>query len=496
MSGNLFLELHNVSMTFPGIKALDSVRLELREGEVHALMGENGAGKSTLIKILSGVQKPDHGSEILLDGENVSFEDVNDSIRAGINAIYQDLSLFPNLTVAENIYLGHSHGGIVDWKDCAKVASEALDRLEIHLDINERLGSLSIARQQLVAIARATSQKSRLLIMDEPTSSLSFSEVEMLYRIIRKLKAEHMTILFISHKLDEVFQVSDRVTVLRDGCYIGCSELSELDENKLVSMMVGRPVAYTALNGVNYASDPILEVRGISKAGNYKDISFTLHKGEILAFTGLVGAGRSETVKALFGLNTPDSGEILINGRTAALKTVGQALKSHIAFIPEDRHAEGLVLSMSLRDNITISVLRKMLGKNRLIDSAKVNEASEKYVSMLSIRPGQVEKAAKDFSGGNQQKIAIAKWLVTKPEILIIDEPTHGVDIGAKTEIHRLLKGLAKEGMGIIVVSSEWQEVFAISDRVIVMRHGRVVHEENTVTGNRELMMQKAILGG
>lgn len=494
MGGKMFLELRNVSMTFPGIKALDGVRMDIQEGEVHALMGENGAGKSTLIKILSGVQKPDAGSVILMDGKPVVFNNVNDSIQCGINAIYQDLSLFPNLTVAENIYLGRA-GGIVDWKECNRIAARALARLDIHIDLDEQLGNLSVARQQLVAIARATSMQSRLLIMDEPTASLSFSEVEMLYDIINKLKAENIAILFISHKLDEVFRVSDRVTVLRDGKYIGCKPTKELDENKLVNMMVGRSVTYLSLNDVSYAKDKILEVRGISKAGNYQDISFTLHRGEILAFTGLVGAGRSETVKALFGLNAPDSGEIFLDGKRVLLKNVGQAMRHHIAFIPEDRHAEGLVLNMSMRDNITLSVLKKLLGRGRLIDRSRSDALSKEYVSVLRIRPEQVDKPAKDFSGGNQQKIAIAKWLVTKPEILIIDEPTHGVDIGAKTEIHRLLKDLAKDGMAIIMVSSEWQEVFAVSDRVIVMRHGRIVHEEVTATGDQQLMMQKAILG-
>ncbi|MBU9735146.1 sugar ABC transporter ATP-binding protein [Diplocloster agilis] len=495
MSEHVFLEMSDVSMTFPGVKALDQVRLDIREGEVHALMGENGAGKSTLIKIISGVQQPDPGARILMDGEEVQFPNVHASIKHGINAIHQDLSLFPNLTVAENIYLGRSKNGKVDWKECDRIAVEALKRLEVQMDIHELLGNLSVAKQQLVAIARAISLSSRLLIMDEPTAALSFSEVRMLYEIIRKLKKENIAILFISHKLDEVFEVSDRVTVLKDGKYVGCKDIGELNESTLVQMMVGRSVTYEALNQESYAAEKVLEVRNISKEGNFKDISFTLHKGEILAFTGLVGAGRSETVKALFGLNPPDQGEILIHGQKAELKNVTQAMKHKIAFIPEDRHHEGLILNMSMEDNITLSILNQMLGKSRFISSRKRAGISGEYVNTLNIRPGQIYKMAKNFSGGNQQKIAVAKWLVTKPDILIIDEPTHGVDIASKTEIHKLLKSLAKQGMAIIMVSSEWQEVFALSDRVIVMRHGRIVHEDSTRDGDQNLMMEKAILG-
>lgn len=496
MEDKVFLKMENISMTFPGIKALDNVRLDVREGEVHALMGENGAGKSTLIKILSGVQQPDVGSRILLDGKEVSFSGVGDSIKHGINAIHQDLSLFPNLSVAENIYLGRSKNGKVDWKECTRVAEEAIQVLGITMNVQEQLGNLSMAKQQLVAIARAISFKSRLLIMDEPTATLSFSEVRMLYTIIEKLKKQNIAILFISHKLDEVFEVSDRVTVLKDGKYVGCKNIGELDENQLVQMMVGRSVAYTALNGESYAGEEILEVKNLSKRGNFKDISFTLHKGEILALTGLVGAGRSETVKALFGLNPPDSGEIFLRGKKIDIRNVSQAIQNKIAFIPEDRHEEGLILAMSMKDNITMPVLNRILTPLRFINRKKVDESAQSYVEQLSIRPSQIEKLAQNFSGGNQQKIAVAKWLITKPDILIIDEPTHGVDIASKTEIHRLLKELAKEGMAIIMVSSEWQEVFALSDRVLVMRHGRIVHEDNTATGNQELMMEKAILGG
>lgn len=496
MEESIFLEMRNISKTFPGVKALDQVQLSVRKGEVHALMGENGAGKSTLIKIISGVQPPDPGGQIFLEGKEVSFSGVHASISHGINAIHQDLSLFPNLTVAENIYIGHTEKGLVNWDDCERIAEEALKGLGIEIDTQELLGNLSIAKQQMVAIARAISFRSQLLIMDEPTATLSFSEVKILYDIIRKLKDQNIAILFISHKLDEVFEVSDRVTVLKDGRYVGCKDIKELDENQLVNMMVGRSVVYSALNDICFAKEKILEVRNISKTGNYKDISFDLHAGEILTLTGLVGAGRSEVAKALFGLNPPENGKIFIRGKEVKLDSVRQAMRHKIAFIPEDRHEEGLILNMTMRENISISILEKMLDRLKFMNNQKIQESAEHYSKILNIKPPQPWKKVRNFSGGNQQKIAIAKWLITEPEILIIDEPTHGVDIASKTEIHKLLKELASQGLGIIMVSSEWQEVFAVSDRVLVMRQGRIVCEGEAKTENQNLMMEKAILGG
>jgi len=494
MSDQAFLELNNISKTFPGVKALDDVRISLNRGEVHALVGENGAGKSTLIKIISGVQKPDAGGEIKVEGKPVVFESAKDGIDLGINAIYQDLSLFPNLTVAENVYLGHTKG-IVNWKECMRVAKDVFERLEMKIDVREPLGKLSVARQQLVAIARAISMNSKLLIMDEPTASLSFNEVEMLYSIIEKLKAQNMGILFISHKLDEIFHVASRATVLRDGKWIGCKPIDELDEEKMVGMMVGKSVEYLPLNDVSHAKEEILRVNHISKQGNYKDISFSLKRGEILAFTGLVGAGRSEVVKTIFGLNPQESGSIELFGKEIELKSASQAIQNKIAFIPEDRQRESLVLDMNMQENITISVLDSMIKRSGFLDEEKRDSLSEKYIEMLNIKPPQKEKLVKDLSGGNQQKVAIAKGMAMSPEILIIDEPTHGVDIAAKAEIHRLLKKLAQTGVAIIMVSSEWREVFALSDRVIVMRGGQIVHEGETKNCDQELLMKKAILG-
>lgn len=496
MRENEFLRVENVSMTFPGVKALEDVQLDIRKGEVHALMGENGAGKSTLIKIIAGTQKPDAGSRLFIQGKETGFMDVSGSIQAGINTIFQDLCLFPNLTVAENICIGYSDKKRVSWKQMSRTAQQALDRLGVDIKINEQLGRLSVAKQQLVAIARATSHNCKMLIMDEPTATLSFKEVEVLYGIIDKLKQEGIAILFISHKLDEVFRVADRVTVLRDGKYIGCEELKSLTEADLVKMMVGRSVEYIPLNDVNYAGEKILEVKHISKKGNYRDISFDLHRGEILSITGLVGSGRTETIKALYGLNKPDSGEIYLHGKKVQIHSVVQALKHKIALVPEDRHEEGLILEMKMKENISISILDQLLTKMRFLDEKKINEITEQNIQKLNIKPPQREKKAKNFSGGNQQKIAIAKGIVAEPEILIIDEPTHGVDIGAKAEIHRLLKELAKTGMAIIVVSSEWQEVFAISDRIIIMSRGCVVADVAANGCDKQALMGMAVVGG
>ena len=494
MAEPVFLKMKNISKTFPGVKALDDVHIDIKRGEVHALMGENGAGKSTLIKIISGVQKPDPGGEIWVEGNQVSFSNAKDSIDLGINAIYQDLSLFPNLTVAENIYLGHSTR-LVNWKECHEVAKDVLGRMGMDIDTHDQLGKLSIAKQQIVAIARAISMNSKLLIMDEPTASLSFNEISALFSIIENLKKSNMAILFISHKLDEVFQVADRISVLRDGKWIGCEAADKLSEADLVNMMVGRTVDKAYLNEVSYAEDVILKVDNISKAGNYKDISFTLKRGEILAITGLVGTGRTEVVKTLYGMNTQDSGTVEFHGKRVELKNVAQALEQKVAYIPEDRHKEALVVDMDLKENITMSVLDSMLKKSGLIDEKKRGDVSDEYINLLNIKPPQKEKLVKDLSGGNQQKTAIAKGMAGNPDILILDEPTHGVDVASKAEIHMLLKKLAQKGIGIIIVSSEWQEVFSLSDSVIIMHGGRIIHKGETKGADHELLMKKAILG-
>ncbi len=492
-----FLKLTGISKTFPGVKALDNVQLELLEGEVHALMGENGAGKSTLIKILAGVLDPDEGGQIVLDGEPVRFRDPLDALQRGISVIYQDLSLFTNLTVAENITFGTQMelGAFrrVHWKKIREQAQEALDQLGMELDLRQRLSELSIAKQQMVAIARALQSEARLIIMDEPTSSLSSSEIELLYQIIETLKEKNIAVLFISHKFQEVFKVADRITVLRDGQYISTDPIEKVTEDSLVQKMVGRSILFEPLNEKSAArEDTVLEVRNLSRKGQFHNISLELKKGEILGITGLVGAGRSELAQAVFGLNAADSGEVLIEGEKVVFRHPSDAIEKGIAYVPENRKLEGLVLSQSISRNITIPILKR-IKTNKLLDLKREQQLGEKYIADLDIRPADPNRLTGELSGGNQQKVVIGKWLAAEPKVLIVDEPTNGVDIGAKVAIHKLLRQLAADGLGIILISSELPEVLTVSDRILVMRLGRLVAELDVQGTTQETILEYAL---
>ncbi|MCS0654785.1 sugar ABC transporter ATP-binding protein [Cytobacillus firmus] len=493
------LKMTHISKTFPGVKALDDVTLEVKPGEVHALIGENGAGKSTLIKILSGIYQPDSGAEFYFEGKKAEINKPIDATLKGISIIYQDLSLFPNLSVAENIYIGRDSTSRpwkkINWKSAENIAKKALKELDVDIDIHLPVEKLSIAQQQLIEIARALAFESKLIVMDEPTSSLSSGEVEKLYKVINDLKSRGISIIFVSHKLKELFTVSDRFTVLRDGKYVGTYESSELDEDRLINLMVGRTVLYEKNQSRNIAGETIFEVENLSKDGNFKDISFELHKGEVLGITGLVGSGRTELAQAIFGVNKPYQGTIKINGKAVSIKSSEDAMKKGIAYIPESRKTQGLILDQSIINNISLPILKTLRNKLGLINRKKEIELANDYVKTLDVRPSLPERAAGDLSGGNQQKVVISKWLSTKPDILIIDEPTNGIDIGAKTEIHKLLRKLASEGMGVIVISSELPEVLAVSDRVLVMRHGRVAGEMGIEEATQESIMNLALLG-
>ncbi|PRR70438.1 sugar ABC transporter ATP-binding protein [Neomoorella humiferrea] len=497
MSRKPFLQMKNISKTFPGVRALDEVQLEILPGEVHALVGENGAGKSTLIKILAGVEQPDPGAEILIDGHPVNIRQPIDANQQGIAVIYQDFSLFPNLTVAENISFGKEIGlgkRLVNWNEIKETATKALAELGIELDLNLQLERLPVAKQQLVAIARALAFNARFIIMDEPTSSLSRGEVENLFKIIATLKEKGIAILFVSHRLQELFTIAERFTVLRDGKYIGTYLKEELNEDKLISLMVGRKIEFVKQS----RSSPgpvLLEVKSITKKGNFKDISFTLHKGEILGLTGLVGAGRTEVAQALFGLNVPESGEIFLEGVKVNIHSPEEAMGLGIAYIPEGRQREGLVLRQSVAQNVSLAVLKKLRSKFGLLNAGKERQLVEEYMEALDIRPRLPNMLAMQLSGGNQQKVVLAKWLATHPKVLIIDEPTNGIDVGAKAEIHKLLKRLAEQGMGIIMISSELPEILAVSDRVLVMRRGRLVGEFAIEEATQEKIMNKAFMG-
>lgn len=493
-----YLIMNNINKTYPGVVALDHVSLTIHEGEIHALVGENGAGKSTLIKILAGVIRPDPGGEFEIDGDAMDFHNAAEANKQGISVNYQDLSLFPNLTVAENITIGQTstHSFRVNWKEMRRKAKEALDRLGLSMELDIPLEKLSIAKQQLVSIARAIAFEAKLIVLDEPTSSLSSGEVEVLFRIIRELRERGISILFVSHKLDELFAVADRFTVLRDGQFVGCYDRDDLDEKKLIRLMVGRNVEYERQVEEPLATaQTVLEVRNLTKKGHYKNINFLINAGEIVCITGLVGAGRTELAQTLFGILSPDTGDIVLNGSKIHVKSTADAVRQGIAYIPESRQTQGLILSQSVTRNITLAVLKQLTNPYRLIQKRQEQDMADIYLSKLDIRPRLPRMVVNQLSGGNQQKVVIAKWLATKPQLLIIDEPTNGIDIGAKAEIHRLLRELSSAGMAILMISSELPEVLASCHRILVMRRGRLVGEFNGNDATQVDIMNKALLG-
>ena len=491
----VLIELRHVSKTFPGVKALKDVSFCVQKGEIHGLAGENGAGKSTLIKIMTGVYKPDEGAEIYVDGQKVSIKSPTDASAFGISVIYQDFSLFGNMTVAENIMFGFqkmNHHKLVNWKNMRNKARQILQDLEVNIPVNERVENLSVGKQQMVAIAKALVFDSRLLIMDEPTSTLSNAEVEHLFRIMDKLKKKGVSILFVTHKLDEMFRMADRISVFRDGQYITTKEVDNLTQGELIRLMVGREVLFTK-KAAGQEGEVLLEVEGLTKKGNYKDISFQLRRGEILGITGLVGSGRSEILLTLFGILKPDSGKIRLKGQEVSIASTSAAEKLGFALIPENRLTEGAFLDKSIKENITITKLDAVKNSRGLLDPEKERELAQKYAEMLDVRPLQIERNVRNLSGGNQQKVVIAKWLVSDPDILLVDEPTNGIDIGAKTEIHNLLQRLAGQGKAIIVVSSEMLEIISLADRVLVMSRGRISGRLSGDEITQEAMMQAAL---
>jgi ABC-type sugar transport system ATPase subunit len=489
------VEIRAVTKKFPGVMALQDVSFTINKGEIHALIGENGAGKSTMIKILSGLYKPEPGGEVIFSGEPFKEYTPLESLRHGIVVIYQDFSLFSNLSVLENIALGpyvKDRKYLVDWKAMEKIAKETLDKLQFQVDLNTPVGSLSVAKQQIIAIARALANKARLLVLDEPTSALSKGEVMKLFAIMRSLKQDGISLLFISHKLDELFAVSDRFTVFRDGRCMGTFDKEVLDDERLITLMVGRKIEYKIFNK-NKRDEVIMEVKNLSKAGQFKDISFKLNRGEILGITGLVGAGRTEVAQAIFGLNPPDSGVILLNGKILTIQHPGAAVEKGIAYVPENRLQEGLVLSKTIKDNLVLTVLKGVSNKLGLIDKKKKADLTVQWMEKLTIKPPLPDLFTSKLSGGNQQRVVLAKWLATNPKILIVDEPTNGIDVGAKAEIHQILRDLTESGMAIIVISSELPEILAITDRVIIMRRGRISAEKFCQGLNQEDILSKAI---
>lgn len=492
-----FLELENISKTFPGVKALNKVKFDIYPGEVHSLVGENGAGKSTLIKVMSGAHQPDEGGIIKINGEQVKISNPIDAIKKGISVIYQDFSLFGNLTVAENIVINQiieRNKLLLNWKEIRIKAEKALNVVGIKINPNEIVDNLSVAKKQMVAIAGAIAHNAKMIIMDEPTSALSKQEVENLYRIIDMLKSKNIAVMFVSHKMDELFKVSDRFTIFRDGQYVDTVKASNIDKKTLIAKMVGRDVNILNYANLNIKEEVVLEIKGLSKKGNYKNINLKLYKGEVLGITGLVGAGRSELFQTIFGILKADSGKIILEGEEINLNSPWTALKKGIGYIPESRQTQGLVLEKKVSENITLPLLKNFTNKLGIINTKKQSSLVHDLIDKLDVRPKDENLTASQLSGGNQQKVVIAKWIATNPKILIVDEPTNGVDIGAKADIHKILRELAKNGTSIIVISSELPEILSISDRILVMRKGCISGEFKNSNLTQEAIMEKAVI--
>jgi len=487
------LELRKISKSFSGVEVLHEVSFALRPGEVHALLGENGAGKSTLVKIITGVHQPDTG-EIILTGQPVHFGDARESRQAGIAAIYQELSLFPDLDVAENIFAGRqpiTFGGRVDWRKLYAEAGKLLESLGVKLDLKQKARTLSIAQQQMVEIARAFSINAQILIMDEPTSSLTLHEVDDLFRLVRRLRAEGTAIIFISHRLEELFTLADRVTVLRDGSYVDTRLMKEVTRDDLIRMMVGRTITNLFPKQDVAAGDVILKVENLTRAGSFYDVSFELRRGEILGLAGLVGAGRTNVARAIFGVEPPTAGRIQVEGREVAINSPQQAIAFGLAYVPEDRQLHGLIPAMPLTPNISLPMLPHYSQMGWLQDKLERKSAYESALQM-EVRANNVWQLARELSGGNQQKVVLAKWLSTKPRILILDEPTRGIDVGTKAAVHGLMSKLAAEGMAILMISSELPEILGMSDRVIVMREGHVTAQFSRAEATQENIISAA----
>lgn len=485
------LRLTGISKSFPGVKALSDVQLTLNAGQVTALVGENGAGKSTIVKVLTGIYQPDAG-QIELNGQVVKFATAADAAAAGITAIHQETVLFDDLTVTENIWLGHAprgRFGLIDWAQARPGAVELLDSIHAKLDPDARLRDLGIASKHLVAIARALSIDARVVIMDEPTAALSHKEIHELYDLVETLKAQGKAILFISHKFDEIFRIADNFTVFRDGQFVGAGAIADVTQNELVQMMVGRSVDQVFPKRVPKIGAPVLTVAGYSHPTEFADIAFTLHQGEILGFYGLVGAGRSEVMQALFGITKPSKGACKIQGQVRVIRSTADAIDQGIVYVPEDRGRQGTIKGLPIFQNVTLPSLAKT-SRAGFLRLAQEFALARDYTARLDLRAASLDQDVGLLSGGNQQKVVIAKWLATRPRVIILDEPTKGIDIGSKAAVHAFMAELAAQGLAVIMVSSEIPEVLGMSDRVIVMREGRIVAE--MTDGTPERLVQAA----
>ena len=492
------VELKNITKRFPGVVAMRNMSIGIRPGEIHGLIGENGAGKSTLIKVLTGVHIPEEG-DIYVDGKKKVFKNPVQAREAGIACVYQELNIVSQLSVVDNVFMGRAikKGPLLDYTKMEAVAKDALTTLgHPEIDVRAECGKLGIGLQQMVEIAKAVSLDAKLIIMDEPTSSLGKEEIEQLMETVRNLKRKGIAILFVSHKLEELFELCDRVTVMRDGEHIVTEDISNINEEQLISAMVGRTLDNLFPKEFGVKGDVWLEGRNLNEAGVLHDVSFKAHAGQITCFAGLVGAGRTETMRAIFGADPLDSGEIYIKGQKVNIKKPADAIKHGIGFLTEDRKGQGLVLSLGVRTNLILANM-KGFTKGLLFDSKKIEETGQANISSLKIKTPSLDEVTAQLSGGNQQKVVIGKWVNTKADILIFDEPTRGIDVGAKIEVYNVMNQMVKEGKCVIMVSSELPEVLAMSDHVIVMRRGRVMAniERDSEHFNSEDIM-KAAWGG
>lgn len=492
----VILRMQGIRKTFPGVVALDNVNLDVRSGTVHSLMGENGAGKSTLMKCLIGMYTPDEGT-VELAGDIVRFKDTKDGLEHGISMIHQELSPVPEMMVAENIWLGREPRGRLGLLSPAAMfrkTRELFDEWKINIDPKARMKDLTVSKQQMVEIAKAISYDAKIIIMDEPTSAIPEREVAHLHGMIKRLTDFGVAIIYITHKMDEVFRISDDITVFRDGKHVGSYPAKELDRDKLIKLMVGRELTDLFPKEEAEIGDVVLSVQGLTRGSVVKDVSFELHRGEILGLAGLMGAGRTEVLETIFGIEKADSGEVVLNGKTLRIKQPSDAIRAGMALLTEDRKLNGIMGVLSVRDNITAAALPRYSPRG-VLRVGEMRKDSEDQREKLRIKTPSLSQLIKNLSGGNQQKALISRWLLTVPDVLMIDEPTRGIDVGAKSEIHRLMSMLAQEGQAIIMVSSELPEVLGMSDRILVMHEGRISGELSREEANQESVMHLATGG-
>ena len=489
------LELKGITKIFPGVKALDNVEFRLREGQIHAIMGENGAGKSTFIKIITGVLIPEEG-EIYLNGTKINMKNPKDAQKLGIAAIYQHVTCYPDLSVTENIFMGHEKIHKVTkrirWKQMYEEANELLKELGAEFNSKTQMGSLSVAQQQIVEIAKALSTNAKIIIMDEPTAALTKKESEELYKIAEKLRDNGVSIIFISHRFEDMYRLATEVTVFRDSKYIGTWKVDEISNEDLIVAMVGREITQLFPKKEVKIGEEILKVEALSKNGLFKDISFNLHKGEILGLTGLVGASRTEVCQTIFGILQPDEGKVFFDGEEIIINEPKDAMKLGIGYLPEDRQKQGLVLEWGLDRNITLPTLDKY-SKNGWLINKKESESTKELCEKVDVKATSIFDLASSLSGGNQQKVVVAKLLAADLKVIILDEPTKGVDVGAKSAIYEIMSDLASKGYGIIMVSSEMPEILGMSDRIIVMREGRITARLDREDATQEVILEYAM---